>query len=71
MSEKKAEKHIATRGVGWKTEKGEVNREAGDDVSDAPEKVLRRLTKIGAVQAADEWKAAQKAAKEDSDGDSR
>jgi len=34
-------KYIATRGVSWRDGDREVNREAGDDISDAPEKAIK------------------------------
>lgn len=35
--------YIATRGVSWRDGDRKVNREAGDDVSDAPSDVLKEL----------------------------
>lgn len=34
-------KYRALRGVAWRTASGEINREAGDDVSDAPAAALK------------------------------
>ena len=36
-------KYIATRGVSWRVGEREVNRESGDDISDAPADVLKEL----------------------------
>lgn len=43
-------KYRATRGVTWRTPKGQVGREAGDDVSDAPAAVIKDLLSVGAVE---------------------
>lgn len=44
MTAKNAKTHyIATRGVSWRVGEREVNREAGDDISDAPADVLKEF----------------------------
>lgn len=40
---KSKQSYIATRGVSWRAGGVEVNRDAGDDVSDAPADVLKDL----------------------------
>lgn len=63
---KTAETWVATRGVSWKVGEGWVNREAGDDVSDAPETVLAELRSWPvddpAVVTGAEWAAREKGA---------
>lgn len=44
--------YIATRGVSWRAGGVEVNREAGDDVSDAPADVLKELLGLDPPAAA-------------------
>lgn len=62
-------KYIATRGVSWRDgEDGWVNREEGDEISDAPEDALEELLKYpkgdpAAVGGA-EWAERQRALKE-------
>jgi hypothetical protein len=43
-------KYVATRGVSWRKGEGELNREAGDDVSDAPATAIKDWLSIGAVK---------------------
>ncbi len=58
MTSKKAQpktepkRYVATRGVAWRTAEGEVNREAGDGLGDAPAAVLAELLSIGAAKEA-------------------
>lgn len=42
----KRKRWVATRGVAWQTSRGEVNRQAGDDVSDAPPAALREWASL-------------------------
>jgi len=54
-------RYLATRGVSWRDGDTEINREAGDDISDAPADVIkewRGLEPPAAVNA-DDWPAHQ------------
>ncbi len=44
--------YIATRGVSWRAGGVEVNREAGEDISDAPADVLKELLGLAPPAAA-------------------
>lgn len=43
-------RYIATRGVSWRKGDGWVNREAGDDVTDAPKSALKDFLAVGSVR---------------------
>lgn len=43
-------RYVATRGVSWRTRSGEVNRDAGQDVSDAPAAAIKDLLSVGAIE---------------------
>lgn len=50
-SRQTAARYVATRGVSWLAGGEWVNREAGDDVSDAPAGVIDGLREVAAVEA--------------------
>lgn len=45
-------RYIATRGVSWPKGDGWVNREAGEDVSDAPKVALKDFLAVGSAKEA-------------------
>ncbi len=51
-----SKKYVAERGVSWRKGDGWVDRNAGDDVSDAPASAIKDWLSIGAVREVDSEK---------------